>query len=106
MRPRRERMVAKPRGSQIGERPESYAWTRNGKFLGETASPGGEGGRGGFRKTLILLRGPMVRIPVPSSGESVANLTSETFVPEHRLGPRVEDPAVYRCLASTSPRLA
>ena len=34
----------------------------------ETASPGGEGRRGGFRKTLILLRGPMVRIPFPPAG--------------------------------------
>ena len=51
-RARRERMVAKPRGSKLGKDQESYAWTRNGNFLGETASPGGEGGRGGFRKRL------------------------------------------------------
>ena len=50
--------------------------------------------------------GPRVRIRFPPAGSPWRNLTSETFVPEHRLGPRVEDPADYRCLASTSPRLA
>src|ERR1700731_1059343 len=47
---------------------------------------GGEGGRGGFGKTLILLRGPMVRIPFPPQATRVQTWLG-TIPPREPEGP-------------------